>query len=266
MHPETKTINADIIKYLNGLYGGIHGDEGLLYGTPDAGVKKIQVCWMADVAAIKNAADNDADLIIAHEALVFPYPVLNDGGVINFMSWRVNHRRLNLLARSGISLIRAHGTLDKLCVYDDFASMLGLSDPVVDSKHDYAKVFDIENATYGDMIARVKKAAGMKTVRATNGDRARVVKRIGLPWGGLGLFVNAGYMQRLVEMGCDLFIAGETDNYGLRFAVDAGLDMIETGHEISENPGLRNFTKILAREFPDLEIYFYENAPLWENV
>ena len=59
-----------------------------------------------------------------------------------------------------------------------------------------------------------------------------MVSRIGLPWGGLGLFVNVGYQQALVEQGCDLFIAGESDNYGFRFAQECGIPMIETSHEI----------------------------------
>ena len=69
----------------------------------------------------------------------------------------------------------------------------------------------------------------------------QVVHRVGLPWGGLGLFVNVGYQQRLIEQGCDVFIAGESDNYGFRFAAECGIPMIETSHELSENDGLQRF-------------------------
>ena len=46
---------------------------------------------------------------------------------------------------------------------------------------------------------------------------------VGLPWGGLGLFVNVGYQQALVARDCDVFIAGESDNLGFRFAVESGV-------------------------------------------
>ena len=77
--------------------------------------------------------------------------------------------------------------------------------------------------------------------------------RVGLPWGGLGLFVNVGYQQRLIEQGCDVFIAGESDNYGFRFAAECGIPMIETSHELSENDGLRRFAEMLSGGFPDVQ-------------
>jgi putative NIF3 family GTP cyclohydrolase 1 type 2 len=77
------------------------------------------------------------------------------------------------------------------------------------------------------------------------------------------LFVNVGYQQALVEQNCDVFIAGESDNYGFRFAQECGIPMIETSHEISENNGLKRFAKILAQELPEVKINFYENKCVW---
>jgi len=68
----------------------------------------------------------------------------------------------------------------------------------------------------------------------------------------------------IVDHNCDLFIAGETDNYATRFAIDSGVDLIETGHEISENPGLKHFSKMLQNEFKNIEVVFYENKSPWE--
>ncbi|NOY75007.1 MAG: hypothetical protein GXP32_04360 [Kiritimatiellaeota bacterium] len=61
-----------------------------------------------------------------------------------------------------------------------------------------------------------------------------VFSRVGLPWGGLGLFVNVAYQQFLFEHGCDVFIAGESDNMGFRFAEECGIPMIETSHEVNK--------------------------------
>jgi putative NIF3 family GTP cyclohydrolase 1 type 2 len=61
-----------------------------------------------------------------------------------------------------------------------------------------------------------------------------------------------------------VFIAGESDNYGFRFAEECGIPMIETSHEISENPGLRRFSGMLAKAFPQVEIRFYQNECVWQ--
>lgn len=104
----------------------------------------------------------------------------------------------------------------------------------------------------------------MSGIRVANaGNQKHKVKRVGLPWGGLGLFVNVGYQQQLIELGCDVFIAGEADNYGFRFAVESGVAMIETSHEVSENPGLATFTELLAQAFPKVTFRFHENDCIW---
>jgi hypothetical protein len=39
--------------------------------------------------------------------------------------------------------------------------------------------------------------------------------------------------------------------------------MIETSHEVSENPGLRRLTKVLDEAFPEVQFGFYENECIW---
>jgi putative NIF3 family GTP cyclohydrolase 1 type 2 len=58
-------------------------------------------------------------------------------------------------------------------------------------------------------------------------------------------------------------ITGESDNYGLRFAAECGIPTIETGHEVSENPGLQHFFRMLQERFPALDVAFYACAPIW---
>lgn len=252
---------SDVRDHIIGLVGvDFQKDEGIHYGLPDASVKKIMVCWMADTAAIRYAAKNGVDLIVTHESLLYPCDVVVHGGVPEFMTWNTNHYRLEALTVNRISVIRAHSSLDRLCILDTFASVLGLGEPII-SVEDIIKVWETSPLTYGDLILHVKRNLNLQFVRTTPGDRNRVVRRVGLPWGGLGLFVNVGYVQRLLSYRCDVFIAGETDNYGFRFVIDAGKDMIETGHDTSENPGLRQFAGTLGRTLPQVETIFYENQP-----
>jgi putative NIF3 family GTP cyclohydrolase 1 type 2 len=50
---------------------------------------------------------------------------------------------------------------------------------------------------------------------------------------------------------------------GVRFAAECGIPMIETSHEVSENPGLRRLTGVLDEAFPDVQFAFYENECIW---
>jgi len=251
---------ANVLEYLTGLYGGLNADEGLLFGENKAAARKIMVCWMADAQAIGFAAAGGFDTIVTHEALFYPYDALTSNKTPDFMSWKVNRERIQPLAEAGIAVIRAHGTVDKLCIANDFACKLGLT---VTDDSDGRMVCDGGGLTFGGWQRRVKEVFGMNHVRATRGDPERPVNKIGLPWGGYGLFVNVRHMQALVERGCDLFIAGETDNYGIRFAIESGVDLIETGHEISENPGLKRFAGILAEALPGCAVEFFENKPVF---
>jgi putative NIF3 family GTP cyclohydrolase 1 type 2 len=247
---------------------GLNADEGLRWGEPDLPVRGIQVCWMATTDAIEAAGAAGANLIVAHEDLFYPYDVLVKGGPADFLTWRTNQRRAVRYAAHGMACIRAHGTLDRTHVYDAFVAALGLTGPggdrpppAVDGSP-FGRVYEIAPQTVRQLADHVKACTGMRALRVA-GDLDTTVRRVGLPWGGLGLFVNVGYMQRLVALGADVFVAGESDNYGMRFALEAGIPMIETSHEISENPGLRRFAADLARSFPDVPVSFYENPLCW---
>jgi putative NIF3 family GTP cyclohydrolase 1 type 2 len=263
----------DVVAWLEALaraagQPGLNRDEGLRYGEPDAPVRGIVVCWMATPDAIRAAAAAGANLIIAHEDLFYPYDVLVKGGPATFLTWRTNARRAALLAQHDVAVVRAHGTLDRTHVFDAFAQLLALPGapgsgvaPFVDEPP-YGRIYEIPPQTVRQLAAHVKKRTGMPAVRVA-GDPDTSVRRVGLPWGGMALFVNVAYMQRLVELGADVFIAGESDNYGMRFAVEAGIPLIETSHEVSENPGLRAFTADLARAFSQVSVSLHENALCW---
>jgi putative NIF3 family GTP cyclohydrolase 1 type 2 len=262
MSQEANVKVQDVKNYLKSFYGSLRADEGLLYGNPNALVRKLMVCWMATVEALEFAVRNGVDTVIAHEALYFPKDALSAGNVPEFMSWKINMNRLAQLQKGNISVLRCHGTLDDFCIFDDFSALLNLGEPLV-KLPGLVQVYAGAGKTFGEYLARVKAVFGLEHIRHTRTDPDRVIGRIGLPWGGLGLSNNARYMQSLVDQECDLFIAGELDNYGIRFAIDSGIDMIETGHEISENPGLEHFTRTLAGVFDSLEVVFFENKPVF---
>lgn len=250
----------DILKFTTGLQTYDQRDEGLVYGNCGAQVKKLMVCWMVTREALRCAVEQGVDAIITHEAVFFPKDAYTAGNNLDFLSWKCNRERCQWMDTGRLSVIRAHMSVDYFCIFDDFAALLGLGEPLVDEPG-LVRVYDGKGLPFAEYLDRVKKAFGLQTVRATPCALQKPMWRIGLPWGGLGLSNNARYMEKLVEQDCDLFLAGETDNYGLQFAVDSGVAMIETGHELSENPGLRHFAQVIQEKFPQLQVVFHNVEP-----
>jgi len=263
---------SDIIRFielhsghpLNRDEGIQHRPDGSLLSNGDAEISGVTVAWMATPDALRFAAGKGHDLFIGHESLYYPYDVINaKNPPAGWQGWKVNRQRRELLDAGGLTFLRAHGSLDDICIFDDFAALFDLGAPV--HENGLVKVYEIEPTTVGELVQRAKRVCQMPAVRvAAPEGMDQIVRRVGLPWGGLGLFVNVGYQQALVELGCDVFIAGEADDYGFRFAAEAGIPMIETSHEISENPGLRHFSEMLAGAFPDISVVFYECPCVWE--
>lgn len=259
------TTISDIIHHVETLAGHkLSRDEGVQHGDATRELSGVTVAWMATPDAIRAAGKCGHELLIAHESLYYPYNVIiSDNPPPDWKEWRVNRQRRSLLEQHDLSLVRIHGSADEICIFDTFAEVLELGVPVFCER--LVKVYEIPACPLHTLIRKVKERMGMAHLRvAAAGDMNRIVSRVGLPWGGLGLFVNVGYQQSLVAQGCDVFIAGESDNYGFRFAAECGIPMIETSHELSENPGLRRFTEMLREAFPDIAFRFYENDCIWE--
>ena len=104
----------------------------------------------------------------------------------------------------------------------------------------------------------------MDCVRVT-GDSQRVVSRVGLPWGGLGLSVNVGFIEALLGYDPDVLIAGESDEYAMFYCLDADVPLIETSHAGSENFGLARFAQQLAQHFPGLRVVFHRCPVPWQR-
>lgn len=243
--------------------GNLNFAEGLLFGDDSSPITGIQVCWMATVGAIEAAARGNANLIIAHEALFYPYPgIRTDAMPHDYMAWRTNRRRIEALSKNNISVVRIHSTMDRMCISDEFIRVLGLGEPKVVSEG-FKNIYEIEPATIRCVLERVKKAVNMERVRITPCDLDKVVRRIGVLFGGSALFVNVTGQQMLMRYNPDLFIAGESDCYGFLFATDAGVPMIETSHEVSENPGIGVFAERLRKKVP-VPVTYYENPRCWD--
>jgi len=261
------TTAQDIITYVETLTGHrLNADEGVRYGASTREVSGATVCWMATPTAIHACGSKRHDLLIGHESLFYPCNAPDAPNLpADWENWPTNRQRREALDAYSLTFLRLHGSVDEISIFDEFARILGLGSPVF--ADGLVKVYEIAPCCLGDLADHVKECLGMPHVRVslTQG-MDQVVHRVGLPWGGLGLFVNVDYQQRLIAQGCDVFISGESDNYGFRFAQELGIPTIETSHEVSEDPGLRRFTELLSRAFPEVSFEFLETPRVWQVI
>ncbi len=246
----------------------LDADEGFRFGDPEAEVRGVLVCWMCDPDAIEAAAKMGANVIVSHEALYFPYDIV-DGGVLgskqaDFLSWPTNVQRVRMLAKHDMTVIRLHASVDRLVIFDTFAEQLGLGKPVVD-EGPYLKLFEVAPISVTQLAANVKERLKLSGIRVAARDPNRIVRRVGSTWGGMGLFVNVSYPNLLLPFKPDVLIAGETDNYGFRFVTELGIDVIETSHEVSEHAGLEEFAK-RAVKVAGVPMKYYANPIVWKMM
>jgi putative NIF3 family GTP cyclohydrolase 1 type 2 len=251
------THATDVLAWVASRGPGLGAQEGVRFGEPAVPVTGISIAWMATPGAIEGAAAAGANLLIVHEALFYPSDVLLDGGPADWLTWPPNRRRLALLAQHQITVVRAHRTIDRRYTADAFAAQLGLPDPAV-IEEPYLRVYDLPPTPLAALIDQVKERTGLAWLRVTPATAPHVVRRVGLLFGGLALAVNVEHQARLARHGCDAFIAGESDTHGLRFAAEAGIVLIETSHEASEQRGLDEFAIDLQAAFPDLPVHIHE--------
>lgn len=257
------TVN-DIAAYVVGLTGHpLNRDEGVHHGREDHRVESLTLAWMATDEALQAAGRRGDDLFIGHESLYYPYDVIiMDNPPDGWRAWPINRRRRELLEQHDMTFLRLHGSVDEICILDAFAAMLELGPPVY--REGWVSIHEIEPCSFDQLIARVQRCTGMPAMRVARPPGPdRPIRRIGLPWGGMGLFVNVAFQQELVEQNCDAFIAGESDCYAFRFATECGIGVIETSHELSEVPGLRRFMSMLQQQFSDVRMTFHPIPHVW---
>jgi len=259
------TTTREIVGWAEELRGRrLTHEEGIHHGSPDAPVTGATVCWKAIPAAIEAAGKRGDQLIIGHESLYYPYYFdFDPDRTLGWQEWEINKRKKAQLERYGLTYLRLHSTIDQLYIPADMGAWLELGEPTVAESG--ALVWQIPECTLRELADRAKRVSGLAGLRVTAPKgMGQKVRRVGLLTGGAGLCPNGSAFEPGVRAGCDVLIGGETDNYGFLYAAECGIALIETSHEVCENPGIRHFVRVLAAKYPDLRITFFENTCPYE--
>jgi putative NIF3 family GTP cyclohydrolase 1 type 2 len=248
----------DVIAFVSAFNpeGRLNAEEGVLHGPEDRSTNRVMVAWMPTVVAIRHAIAESCGILLVHEALTF-FDYFGPGDT----PWTADRARLDLLGPAGITVIRAHSTIDPTHIVPAFIHATGLPDAIeqgaVWSYHEEPPL------RLRDLAARVAAGLGLPHVRVT-GDPDATVGRIGTMVGGLGLDRHIGSWERfLMARRPDVLLIGETNDFAQRFAVDCPMGLIETCHSASEEPGLEQFTCDLAAALPGSGVLFHREDVPW---
>jgi len=249
----------ELLQFIEKKFGKMGNEEGLKYGSKKEEIKGITVCWMATEKVIKTAGKRKHNLIISHEDILFPPDyALRDKKVERAI---VSEKRLKELEKNKINVVRIHSTADKHFIFRNFANSFGLTTPVIENG--IFLVYEIKPEKFGTLCKKAKQKIKSKYIRKV-GDNKKIIKRIGNLVGGLGLSINASFVNKILSYGVDMVIIGEFDEYTERALIDGGICGIEIGHEKSEEGGLREFTKFLKKEMEGIEVKYEKNPFPWE--
>lgn len=247
----------ELLKFIEKKLGKLGNEEKLMYGNEKEEIKGITVCWMATKKVMEKAYKDKHNLIISHEDILFPpeyaWREKNTEGL-------VSEKRKNLLEKYKINVIRIHANADKHFIFRSFANSFGLKKPFIEDG--IFIVYKIKPEKFESLCKKAKKVIKSPYIRVC-GDNKKVVKKIGNLVGGLGLSINSGFINKILNYGVDMVIVGEFDEYTERALIDAGVCGIEIGHEKSEEMGMMEFADFLKKNIKGIGIKYIRNSFPW---
>jgi len=224
---------------------------GHLVGRREAEVHRVLVALDITADVIDEAAQQGAELIVAHHPLIFkPRTHVTDADGTG--------QKLIRLIRHDIGAICMHTNLDAAVggVNDVLAEAVGLEDPEI-----LWHVGETGGVPYGlgrvgelsarqampAFLAHVKQAVGATGLRYH--DAGRPVHRVAV-MGGSG----SDALDMAVAAECDTYVLGEAKYSAFLAAKEQGINLIEADHFCTENLVSAPLAQKIAAQFPALAV------------
>jgi len=236
-------------------------EERINLPAGDVELAGLLVTWQATAETIRAAAAEGCDVILSHEGLFHRAGWRRMRGDLPLFA--VNLEREHLLELHGIGVFQCHSPVDEFLIADCFAEAIGLP-PATIRRWRLQQLHEIEPVTLERLAQQVCARLALPQVRIV-GDPARNIRRVALAFGGIGLSPNLGCWEDHRDLAPDVFIAGEMDEMALHYVAESGFAAIETGHAISEEPGLRRLCDDLRGAFPGARVVFHPIEQPWHR-
>jgi dinuclear metal center YbgI/SA1388 family protein len=238
----TKSL-VEVKGYLDALLKVAGLDEsgnGLIVGgRPTVG--KVGLAVNCSLQAIEGAAQRGCDLLLTHHAA---WPNIDR---------HLSTQKYDRLRTLGINYYAAHESLD---LAREFGTADALARAVrvavqgtFDLEGEALAVHGMTTGQFAEFVARVGNQLGTEPRRWKNTDSFGHVGLIP-GWGG-----RTDWLAQAQALGCDTFLTGETNMFGILFAKEVGLNLVVAGHYATETPGMMALSARIARDL-QVEVTF----------
>lgn len=209
---------------------------GLLVGDPASSVKGVACALDATLDAVRRAHQLHANVLVTHHpAFLDPPTRISPSYAMSSIQGAVVYEAIKL----DVALMNFHTALD---VSDEAAHMLpgmlglryeGVIFPCLESGKGYGQLCSVRESekplTLAQLAARCLSVFGRQP--RVWGDMTQRIEHIATATGAAGNVIDA-----CIECGVDCLVAGEVKYHAALDASQAGLSIIELGHDTSELP------------------------------
>lgn len=215
---------ADLDESGNGLAVG---------GRPVVG--KVGLAVNCSFQAIEGATQRGCDLLVTHHAAW----TSTDAHLATIKYDRLRELGINLyVAHDCLDLARDFGTADALAR----AVRVAVQAPFEPDGEDEFGVHGVTTGQWLEFVMRVGNQLGTEPRHWKNTDSFGHVGIVA-GWGG-----RPEWMAVAHDLGCDTFLTGEANMFGILFAKEAGLNLVVAGHYATETPGVMALSARIARD------------------
>ncbi|MHB8864916.1 MAG: Nif3-like dinuclear metal center hexameric protein [Pirellulaceae bacterium] len=227
-------------------------NTGLLAGDPAATVARVMTCLTVTPRSAREAVAKGADLVVSHHPLPFrPIQRLVTDTTPGRLLWH--------LITHHVAIYSPHTAYDSTFggINQRLAEGLGLVDiePLVPRVGmppgaGAGRMGRVSPAvTLGAMAVRLKQFLALAHMNFVGALDAQV-ERVAVACGAGGAFLS-----NAKEAGCDLLVVGEANLHTCLEAEATQVALLLPGHFASERFAVEQLARLLAAEFPDLEVW-----------
>ncbi|MDO4696323.1 MAG: Nif3-like dinuclear metal center hexameric protein [Neisseria sp.] len=213
-------------------------------------ISKILTSVTASLAAIRQAAEQGADMLLVHHGMFWKSEPLTVTG------WK--KERIAALLKHDINLAGYHLPLDahpELGNNARLAAKLGLQTEYTCGDQNLLHIGRLQQPkSLADFAAEIERQLQRKPVIVGNSEQ--ILNRVAWCTGGA-----QGFFQAAIDNGAEIYITGEISEAQYHLANETGAAFISAGHHATERYGIRALGEAVAAAF-DVEVeHFDEENP-----
>lgn len=232
-------------------------NSGFQVGRRDREVTRILVSLDITREVVEEAAQLDAQLIVAHHPVIFhPVKSVIDGAPTGeILLALIEHKIAAICAHTNLDAAHGgvNGCLARALELSEIGQLCQAGEDSQGRPYGIGRTGTVHRPglTAGEYAAFVKERLGSACVRFVDGGRP--VQRVAVGGGACGSMI-----EDAVARGCDTFVTADLKYNQFLDAKALGLNLLDAGHFPTENVVCAPLAGRLAKAFPETEVLLSE--------